>query len=46
MKGFYLQITVLGKDKSDDKWTRFRIEIDKRYKSPARGNLKFRNGQV
>ena len=35
----------MGKDKSDDKWTRFRVEIDKRYKSPARGNLKFRNGQ-
>lgn len=35
----------MGKDKSDDKWTRFRVEIDKRYKSPSRGNLKFRQGQ-
>ena len=38
-------ITVIGKDKSDERWTRFRIEIDKRYKSP-RGNLKFRRGQL
>ena len=38
-------MTVLGKDKSDDKWTRFRVEIDKIYKSPSRGNMKFRQGQ-
>ena len=38
-------ITVIGKDKSDERWTRFRIEIDKRYKSP-KGNLKFRRGQL
>lgn len=38
-------ITVIGKDKSDEKWTRFRIEVDKRYKSP-KGNMKFRRGQL
>ena len=38
-------MTVIGKDKSDERWTRFKIEIDKRYKSP-KGNLKFRRGQL
>ena len=38
-------MTVIGKDKSDERWTRFRIEIDKRYKSP-KGDLKFRRGQL
>lgn len=38
-------VTVLGKEKSDERWTRFRVEVDKRYKSPPRGASKFRRGQ-
>ena len=37
-------ITVIGKDRSDDEWTRFRIEVDKRYK--ARRGMRFKRGQL
>ena len=39
-------ITVIGKDRTsaDDTWTRFRIEVDKRYKG-AKG-MKLRRGQL
>ena len=37
-------VTIIGKDRTDDKWTRFRVEIDKRYK--AKRGMRFKRGQL
>ena len=41
-------MTVLGRERSDEKWTVFRIQIDKRYKHDRKGGAgprKMRRGQ-